>query len=226
MARLYKNNDNEVNVNANKIAETFNRNIFGTPIITYHFFENKTIAQGEKIIYEILWMSIQNRINMLKSEVAKNIFRDIMVQCLDFQWTNHLDKITKVREGVQLRSLEQRSPLNIYVEEADWNFNEMKKNVAHQVIISIHRIYIPKVNDQLREELKKILPQLNLTADALVDNPKVDDAKIEEIFAQKPNLKVNTNPKLPKDAPKPSSSNAKEELLKKVFAKKQEQTKK
>ncbi len=223
IARLYKNPDNEVHINANKVAETINMKVFGAPIITYHFFENKTIEQGEKIIFEILWLSIQNRIKMLKEEAAKNIIRDIMVQCLDFQWTGHLDKITKIREGVQLRSLEQRSPLNIYVEEADWNFNEMKKNVAHQVVISIHRIFIPKVNDQLREELTKILPKLNLTSNALVENPKVDNIKIEEVFAQKPNLKINTNPKSPKDAPKPS--NAKEELLKKVFEQKKQQSK-
>ncbi|MDE6476786.1 MAG: hypothetical protein K2L48_01100 [Mycoplasmoidaceae bacterium] len=99
----------------------------------------------------------------------------------------------------------------------------MKKNVAHQVVISIHRIFIPKVNEQLREELTKILPKLNLTSEALVENPKVDNIKIEEVFAQKPNLKINTKPKLPKDAPKPS--NAKEELLKKVSEQKKQQSK-
>lgn len=224
ISRLYKNPDNEVHVNANKVAEVLNNKIFGAPIVTYHFFEDKTIEQGEKIIFEVLWLSVQNRIKMLKPEVAAGVFRDIMIQCLDYQWTNHLDKITKIREGVQLRSLEQRSPLNIYVEEADASFNEMKKNVAHQVIISIHHIFIPKVNEQLKEELTKILPQLNLTSEALVDNPKIDDEKIAQVFAAKPNLKINTNPKSPNDAPKPTQRDAKEELLRKVFERKSSQS--
>ncbi len=222
LARMFKNPDNEVHINANRVAEAINKSIFNTPIITYHFFENKTIEQGEKIIFEILWLSVQNRIKLLKPEAAQNILRDLMIQCLDYQWTSHLDRIIKIREGVQLRSLEQRSPLNIYVEEADWNFNEMKKNIAHQVIVSLHRIFIPKVNEELRKELEKILPKLNLTSEALVENPKVDDIKIEEVFNSKPDLKINTNPKLPTDKHK---GDAKQELLKKMNEQKKKQSK-
>lgn len=224
IVRLFKNEDNEAYANAEKTADVINSKVFGVPMITKEFFVNKTIEQAEKIAFEILWLSVQNRINMLQPEVAKNIFRDIMIQCLDYQWTNHLDKITKIREGVQLRSLEQRSPLNIYVEEADWNFGEMKKNTAHQVVISIHRIYIPKVNDQLHEELTKILPKLNLKENALVNDSKSDEAKIQEVFNQKANLKINTDPKLAKDAPKPEVD-AKQELLKKVAQQKKQQEK-
>lgn len=222
LARMFKNPDNEVHINANKVAEAINRSIFNTPIITYHFFENKTIEQGEKIIFEILWLSVQNRIKLLKPDAAQSILRDLMIQCLDYQWTSHLDRIIKIREGVQLRSLEQRSPLNIYVEEADWNFNEMKKNIAHQVVVSLHRIFIPKVNEELRKELEKILPKLNLTSEALVENPKVDDIKIEEVFNSKPDLKINTNPKLPTDKHK---GDAKQELLKKMNEQKKKQSK-
>lgn len=222
LARMFKNPDNEVHINANRVAEAINKSIFNAPIITYHFFENKTIEQGEKIIFEILWLSVQNRIKLLKPEAAQNILRDLMIQCLDYQWTSHLDRIIKIREGVQLRSLEQRSPLNIYVEEADWNFNEMKKNIAHQVIVSLHRIFIPKVNEELRKELEKILPKLNLTSEALVENPKIDDIKIEEVFNSKPDLKINTNPKLPTDKHK---GDAKQELLKKMNEQKKKQSK-
>lgn len=222
LARMFKNPDNEVHINANRVAEAINKSIFNAPIITYHFFENKSIEQGEKIIFEILWLSVQNRIKLLKPEAAQNILRDLMIQCLDYQWTSHLDRIIKIREGVQLRSLEQRSPLNIYVEEADWNFNEMKKNIAHQVIVSLHRIFIPKVNEELRKELEKILPKLNLTSEALVENPKVDDIKIEEVFNSKPDLKINTNPKLPTDKHK---GDAKQELLKKMNEQKKKQSK-
>ncbi|MCQ2956388.1 MAG: hypothetical protein MJ233_00495 [Mycoplasmoidaceae bacterium] len=63
--------------------------------------------------------------------------------------------MSKIREGVTLRSLEQKSPLNIYVEEADKHFNTLKNNVAHKVVISIHRLYIPNIaatiNDRLHD---------------------------------------------------------------------------
>ncbi|MCQ3914612.1 MAG: hypothetical protein MJ201_02260 [Mycoplasmoidaceae bacterium] len=63
--------------------------------------------------------------------------------------------MSKIREGVTLRSLEQKSPLNIYVEEADKHFDRLKRNVAHKVVISIHRLYIPNIvatiNDRLHD---------------------------------------------------------------------------
>ena len=67
-----------------------------------------------------------------------------MIENIDSQWINHLDQMSKIREGVALRSLEQKSPLNIYTEEADKLFNLMKEKVAHKIIIDIHRCYNPK----------------------------------------------------------------------------------
>ena len=81
LARMFKNPDNEVHINANRVAEAINKSIFNAPIITYHFFENKTIEQGEKIIFEILWLSVQNRIKLLKPEGAQKNRKDWMIQC-------------------------------------------------------------------------------------------------------------------------------------------------
>jgi hypothetical protein len=66
--------------------------------------------------------------------------------------------MTKVREGVSLRSLEQRSPLNIYVEEADKNFTQLKKNVAIGSVTSFHRIFVPNFQNEIRATLSAVLP--------------------------------------------------------------------
>jgi hypothetical protein len=54
-----------------------------------------------------------------------------------------------------LRSLEQRSPLNIYVGEADKNFNIMKVHIAIGCIVAIHRMFVPNANIELYKILKK-----------------------------------------------------------------------
>jgi preprotein translocase subunit SecA len=61
--------------------------------------------------------------------------------------------MSKIREGVSLRSLEQRSPLNIYVEEAEKRFDILKKNTAHKVVLSIYRLYVPKAQEAIVEKL-------------------------------------------------------------------------
>jgi hypothetical protein len=59
-----------------------------------------------------------------------------------------------------LRSLEQRSPLNIYVNEADKNFNLMRKNVAIGCVSAINKFYVNGANTKLFEILKKEYPTM------------------------------------------------------------------
>jgi hypothetical protein len=53
-----------------------------------------------------------------------------------------------------LRSLEQKSPLNIYVIEADKNFEIMKDNVANGCILAICKFFIAEINKKIFEVLK------------------------------------------------------------------------
>ncbi|MCQ3907841.1 MAG: hypothetical protein MJ219_03845 [Mycoplasmoidaceae bacterium] len=78
--------------------------------------------------------------------------------------------MSKIREGVTLRSLEQKSPLNIYVEEADKHFSKLKQNVAHKVVISIHRLYIPNIAGIINERLH--------------DSKLISDTKYEQLKAK------------------------------------------
>lgn len=164
LIQLFKSEKNELYVDADKLVQALNTKILNAALISPDFLREKTLDQAEIIITEILKISVAKRIEMLGLEQSKSMLRDLLIQNLDYQWTNHLDRMTKIREGVTLRSLEQRSPLNIYVDDADKNFSQMKKNVAHQCVMALHRIYIPKVNEELHNSLGEILPQLVIVA--------------------------------------------------------------
>jgi preprotein translocase subunit SecA len=227
IANLFKSAKNEVYVDADRLAHALNTKILNANLISPNIFIDKTIMEAVNIITEILKLSIDTRIELLKGTQGTNIIRDLMIQNLDFQWTNHLDRMTKIREGVTLRSLEQRSPLNIYVQEADYNFNEMKKNVAHNSVIALHRIYIPKVNEELHNRLSKVLSSIVITH----DTTKLPNQTIANAFAQKPNFTINTSPRTPNEVPhvKPEEKlvDARAELLKKMEeSKKQAESKK
>jgi len=56
--------------------------------------------------------------------------------------------------------LEQKSPLNIFVEEADTLFNMLKVNIARTSIIALHRIYMPEYNKIMIENIKKTTPSM------------------------------------------------------------------
>jgi preprotein translocase subunit SecA len=224
---LFKSPKNEVYVDGARLAQALNTKVLNANLISPNIFEEKTLPEAANIITEILKLSIDTRIELLKGSQSNNMIRDLMIQNLDFQWTSHLDRMTKIREGVSLRSLEQRSPLNIYVQEADYNFNEMKKNIAHNSVISLHRIYIPKVNDELHNRLSRVLPSIVVKQDAIrIPNPTIANA-----FTHTPNLKINTAPRSPNEVPhvKPEEKliDARAELLRKMEeSKKQTESKK
>lgn len=119
LSSMFKSPKNEIYVDHEKLANALNTKLFNTNLISPDYFREKTTIEAEEIIFELLTLSVDTRIRMLGGEKSTGMIRDMMIQNLDFQWTNHLDRMTKIREGVSLRSLEQRSPLNIYVEEAD-----------------------------------------------------------------------------------------------------------
>ena len=176
------------------LAETINTKIFNFKLVSSKFFEHKTIAESKNILFQILVLSINKRVELLTPERANLIFRDIMIQSLDHQWTDHLDLMVKIREGVTLRSLEQRSPLNIYVNEADNHFNEMKSTVAHNVIMNINHIFIPKVNEEIFNSLNQILSSLNISHE-YYDELKEQEAnrKINQAFNQQANVVIKEN---------------------------------
>nr|WP_318035715.1 preprotein translocase subunit SecA [Ureaplasma miroungigenitalium] len=58
----------------------------------------------------------------------------LMISIIDQKWTKHLDVTQKVREGVNLRAYEQKVPLNIYVQDTDKLFEELKNEVAQETV--------------------------------------------------------------------------------------------
>ncbi len=189
VVNMFKSKINPLFVDADNLARTINQWVFNTNLVSSKFFESKTLEDANTILYNILCLSLDKRGELLGIDRINAILRDIMIQSLDQQWTNHLDLMMRLREGVNLRSLEQRSPLNIYVDEADKHFNEMKRNVAHNVVLNINRIFVPHINEEIFNSLSKILPQLKITNEAYDEAYKSShEQQINKIFDQSSNL--------------------------------------
>lgn len=93
-----------------------------------------------------IYTLITNKITLILEEKYKqnpsqdevnSRWRSITISSIDRNWTKFLDKIQKLRDGVALRSYEQKSPLNIYVEDSDRLFYNITINIATEVIKEI-----------------------------------------------------------------------------------------
>lgn len=191
LVKMFPSKINPLFVDELALSEAINKNLFHTQLVSSQFFSNKTLEEAIEIVYKIICLSIDQRCELLTFDKANMLFRDIMIQALDKNWTEHLDLMLRLREGVNLRSLEQRSPLNIYVDEADKHFADMKKNVAHTVINNINRIYIPKINEAIFNALGNIIGQLNIKRDIYDELSKAQaHNQIENAFSSGDDFKI------------------------------------
>ena len=130
-------------------------------------------------------------------EATNNVVTQILIQQLDLEWTKYLELSNKLREGVSLRSLEQVSPLHLYVEESDKAFEELKKEVAYKVIFALLSLKIKQseednsqyaeTRENLEEDLKlfkkfkdeiKQITQSNISSEEALLSSKEKLAKI------------------------------------------------
>ena len=89
----------------------------------FHEFISEIINEKLKIIFQL--------------HSPNNQWKNIIISILDSTWTEHLNTLFKLREGVFLRQYEQKSPLNIYISSADILYNIMVSKTGFDIISTI-----------------------------------------------------------------------------------------
>ncbi len=81
-----------------------------------------------------------------RTEVVKEHFepykKSITLQNIDRNWMEHIDTMTKLREGIHLRSYAQNNPLQMYVQEGYELFENMIQTIDKDVVGIFGRIQI------------------------------------------------------------------------------------
>lgn len=125
-------------VDTNKIVEHIKKTIsLDIPYITIEDFPNQKTDEVSRILSDKFKKSFDEIRNDMGDEYFYSFMKQRLIEYMDSCWTIHLDLIGKLREGVNLRAYEQKSPLNIYIQDADILFNKYKSDVAIQTMSSI-----------------------------------------------------------------------------------------
>jgi preprotein translocase subunit SecA len=90
-------------------------------------------------------------------ENMRKVERMIALQSIDTLWTNHLDQVDYLRQGIGLRGYGQRDPLIEYKKEAYNLFASLIKNIHSTIVNTIFKITLARPIEQVQaEENKKI----------------------------------------------------------------------
>lgn len=87
----------------------------------------------EEVIVDHAWSNYVNKIAEVKDQFER-VERDMALTIIDRHWIDHIDAMSKLREGIHLRSYAQEKPLQAYVNEGYEMFDEMLTQIAHDIV--------------------------------------------------------------------------------------------
>ena len=107
---------------------------------------------------ELCFNQYQMRLNQdLEKDKLLRYERSILLGVIDYTWINHIDAMTKLRNGIYLRAYAQKDPLAEYTEEAFYMFEQMTLSIADAVSQNIVHMGI-----RPGSEAEKDIPHLKL----------------------------------------------------------------
>jgi preprotein translocase subunit SecA len=108
-------------------------------------FEDKVEVQVEDVEEALLADAVahyERREQEIGEETMREVERVVFLQVLDTRWREHLDNMDYLRDGIGLRGLAQKNPLNEYRSEGYEMFAELMESVKSEVVALLLRIEV------------------------------------------------------------------------------------
>jgi preprotein translocase subunit SecA len=94
---------------------------------------DKPIADIERLTQDKVWESYEAKIERIL-EPMKGIEKQMTLKLVDRAWVEHIDTMSKLRDGIHLRSYAQSNPLQAYVQEGYELFEDMLARISQEVV--------------------------------------------------------------------------------------------
>lgn len=94
-------------------------------------------------LVEITFGAYNKKIDEFKDQI-KPLEKTMVLRTLDRAWVNHIDVMSKLRDGIGLRSYAQNNPLQAYVEEGYELFETMMNSISDQVVVFCNNVKIER----------------------------------------------------------------------------------
>ena len=75
--------------------------------------------------------------------------KSILLRTIDRNWIEHIDMMSKLREGIHLRSYAQNNPLQAYVSEGFDMFEEMMDSIAREVVFFALKLKVERREERI-----------------------------------------------------------------------------
>ena len=106
-------------------------------------------------IFEFVWNKVEIALKDQKEKIGTQFDefeRMILLRSIDTHWTDHIDTIDQLRQGIHLRSYGQQNPLRDYQNEGHQLFDTMMQNIEEDVSKYILKSVVSVEDDLERDK--------------------------------------------------------------------------
>ena len=145
-------------------------------------YEDDLVENCGQDLGELILRRYMRKRSKLPEDMCDKIERDLILHCIDQNWTKHIDAMARLREAIHLRSYANVNPLQDYVNEGYEMFNECLEMASVDAVLNL--VNIDKFVGQViaQQEAQKAAEEARIAADKAAEEAKKNEAKPEEVI--------------------------------------------
>ena len=116
-------------------------NNIGATAVTKDAIDGLSSNEAIDKCYELALNAYEQKIKPVKKQIMP-VERTMVLRLMDRAWQNHIDVMSKLREGIHLRSYAQNNPLEAYIEEGFELFETMMNTISSDVVTFCNNLKI------------------------------------------------------------------------------------
>ncbi|PKM69609.1 MAG: preprotein translocase subunit SecA [Firmicutes bacterium HGW-Firmicutes-19] len=145
-------------VNVEELLEAYDKFGFKDLNLKKPDFEDKDMVEIEKMCTEAIWLTYEDKIdaidvkNVPTEKVRESIYsieKNVVLRVIDRAWVEHIDTMSKLRDGIHLRSYAQSNPLQAYIQEGFEMYEDMMQRISQETVF-----YCKNMQIQVEEQKK------------------------------------------------------------------------
>ncbi|MCR4324974.1 MAG: preprotein translocase subunit SecA [Candidatus Curtissbacteria bacterium] len=159
--------------------------------------DSKKITDSENLIKfynDVATKVYKDREKSLAPEVVRDIEKFVNLSVIDTLWTEHLDTLDDLREGIGLRAAGQRDPLVEYKQEAFSLFEKLISSIDYEIVRRIFKVQVrqqPEI-ERIEERGVEVHPQASLVGD-VNQQPAINNRQSPAVLANAAGLQQSSD---------------------------------
>ncbi len=99
--------------------------------------DNRSPEEIIDIIYELVVKEYDKKLSKIPQEIVDEFEKAISLNVIDHHWTEHINTMSHLREGIYLRGYGQEDPLRAYTMEGFELFDKMMQRIDHDITVML-----------------------------------------------------------------------------------------